>query len=487
MKFRNILGYTLLLISSLLILDQLWALAVFAFDKFGFWGGIFNFSLLPITFLAFPLLVLFVTGSSEALILTSIVVGLFYLAWRLLTEKPGKISKPKELKIGKKNLPIINAFDLIKTLFAVPFSYYLIIFSTGLTALVGLMLIGLIYYVGSLFGIIFTGVLFLLGLGVAVSIFLGLYSMIAGLRRGRVFTIAFELKDGSSPIFLMVKEVAEKLNTSAPAHILVSFSPELYVHQANSILIDGTKIRGRTLTFGYPFIKYLKPQEAKAIIAHELAHFTGRDTFFSLYAFPTYKSFQVLILNLAELFRERGGESGTNWMAIPNFLSLLILSSFYGRFAKLIAKVDRVREARADIIGAICYGTNAFRNGLNLISKLEPVFQTASQRDFWELITEHKKTFINYFAFFDKTYFKDKKLKKLMNEIAETDSITSELDTHFSLKERFSYLPDNNEVEYSKELILDKKAQEEFENRLSEMYGTFVKLVSDRLTGAPTK
>jgi len=487
MKIKKFFGYCLLLISSLLILDQLWALTVFAFEQFGFWGGILNFSLLPITFFLHPLLRLFLANAWSDLIYVLVIAGLLFLSFKFLNEKSKKIEKPKNLTLDKDNLPIINGFDLIKALFSVPFSYYLIVFSAGLTTAIAALLIGVIYYVeSSLINRVHVGILFLLGLGALIGILVGLYSMIQGLRKKRGLVIGFELRDQNSPVFLLVKEVAEKLKTSMPDHILISFGADLHVHQVKSLLIDGSKIAGKTLTFGYPYLKHFSLQEAKAVVTHELAHFTGRDTLFSLYVFPTYKSFRILIANLASLFeptkRKDGKEDNTPWMAIPNFLSLLIISRFYERFSKLIARIDRIREARADIIGAICYGTNSFKNGLILVSKIEPLFSRASERDYWEFVTKHGKVFTNYFEFFDKTYLGNKEIKKLMDRVVESDTITSELDTHFSLKERFEYLPDNNDAEYKKDVILDSKTQKEYEQKLSELYGTYIGFMSQRLS-----
>lgn len=489
---KKLIGYSLLFISvPLIIADVLLPLTVFAFTELGFLGGLFNFTLLPVVFFLFPMLRLFVTGDWFEIIYSVVLVLLIIVAFKLLNEKPKRIEKPKSLSLDTGNLPTVNGFDLIKALFSVPFSYYLIVFSTGLTTAIGGLLIFLIYYAeSSLINRVHFGILIMLGLGVVISILMGLYSMISGFRSKRIFEIAFELSDRSSPIFNLTKEVSDKLKTSMPDHILISFSPEFHVHQAKATLFDGTKIKGRTLTFGYPFIKYLNPQEAKAVIAHELAHFTGRDTLLSLYAFPTYKSFQVLISNLASLFHQdeqNNKESSVPWMALPNFLSLLLLTKFYERFSKLIAKIDRVREARADIIGAISFGTNAFTEGLTTVVKIGPLFSKTSERDYWESITKHGKVFANYYSFFDERYLSDDEVKKSLNQLVESDSITNEFDAHFSLKERLDYLPDNNDLEYKKESILDKGTEKQYEEKLSEMYGTFIGILSERFTRAPEK
>lgn len=486
---RKFLGWSLLILSSWLILDTLYALTVFFSDQFGFWIGLLNFSLLPVTYFLYPVLRLFVAGTAEDLIYNAVILLMFIAGWKLLSRKVTRIPKQTKISTEEKDIPNLTRFELLKSLASVPFSYYMLVFGTGLTTAIGILLAGGLYYIEtSLTNRVHAGIILLIGLGVVYALIVGVYSIYVSLKRPKNFEIAFLLKDEGSPLFGLVDEVASKVGIKAPDNILISFNPDFHVHQVSTTLIDGTKVSGRTLTIGMIYLKYLSKTEIKAVIAHEMAHFKGRDTLFSIYVAPAYKSFKTVLTNLVEL--TSGGNSKNSkessnrgWMALPNLLTVLIFSQYFYRLQKMYSSLDRIREARADIIASVIYGSNNFGNALRKVSQLGPFFKEAAQKNFLTIITEHNKVFNNYFEFFNENLFNKKEVKQLMEVVSDSDSVTSEMDTHFSLQARLAYLPDENDKPESDEPVLKNAQQVKYEEKLTEMYGAYIGI----LTGAFNK
>lgn len=486
---KKIIGWTLFLLSIFLIFDTVYALTSFFFAEFGFWIGLLNFTLLPLTYFVHPLLRLFYAGTLEDIIYNFFILGMFWTGWKLLSRNVKRIPKQTKISIDEKDIPNLTRFELFTSLASVPFSYYVLLFGTGLTTALGILLAGGLYYLeASLTNRVHVGIIFLIGLGVLYALFVGIYSIYVSLKKSKRFEIAFLLKDEGSPIFGLVDEVASKVGVKAPDNILISFQPDFHVHQVSTTLIDGTKVRGRTLTIGLVFLKYLTASEIEAIIAHEMAHFKGRDTLFSIYVAPAYKSLKTALVNLYELTtgdEETNSKSSSNkgWMALPNLLTVFIFTKYFYSFQKMISSLDRIREARADIIASVIYGSNIFGSALQKVAQLGPIFKEASQKNFITIITEHNKVFNNYFDFFNDNLYDKKDIKKLMQNISDADSITSELDTHFSLKARVAYLPSDNDKEDNNKPVLGKKDLVGYEEKLTEMYGAYISI----LTGALNK
>lgn len=486
---KKFIGWSLFLLSAFLLLDTFYALTDFFFVEFGFWAGLLNFALLPITYVVYPILRLFFAGTFEDIIYHLVIFGMFWGGWKLLSRKVKRIPKQTKLSTDEKDIPNLTRFEILTSLASVPFSYYMLLFGTGLTTAIGIVLAGGIYYLeASLINRVHVGIIFLIGLGVLYALFIGLYSIYISLKKSKRFDVAFLLKDEGSPLFGLVDEVADKVGVKAPDNILVSFEPDLHVHQVQSTLMDGTKIKGRTLTIGLVFLRYLSTSEIQAIVAHELAHFKGRDTLFSVYVAPAYKSLKTALANLYELTssdsadESSDGSSNRGWMSLPNLLTVLIFSKYFYSLQKMYSSLDRVREARADIIASVLYGSNNFSDALQKVSQLGPVFKEVSQRNFLSIITEHNKVFNNYFDFFHENVYGKKEIKKLMSTISDSDKVTSEMDTHFSLKARVGYLP-SNDMDVNKKSILSKTDLVKYEKRLTEMYGAYVGI----LTGAFNK
>lgn len=435
--------------------------------------GLFTIFLIPLSIIASPLLVLYYQGDWSEIIFIIIIFALLWLANKLLTVKY-RIQKPRDLHITENNLPQISRYDTLKALASIPLVYFSVIFGASLTVVIGVVLIFLIYYgEASATGRVHYGILLLIGIGALYGIAAAFFAIINSFRRKHDLTIGVFVKDSNSNIYKVTREVANRVNAKMPQNILVVYEPDFHVQEAYTKLATGEVITGNTLTIGYPFLKYLAVDEIKAVIAHEMAHFTGKDTVFSVRVAPAYRSLKHWLTNLGSIAESDGENSG--WVKLPNLLTIFLSAKVFIWFSKHLSRVDRVREARADMIGAICYGTNTFANALKKVKQVGTVFTEASNKDQFQLISEHNKYFTNFYQYFDKNYMGSSKIKNLFEEIIKNDKITSEFDSHYSYAERIAYLPDDNEVKYAtSQRLLAKEEAEKYEKKLSELYAVYM-------------
>jgi Zn-dependent protease with chaperone function len=91
-------------------------------------------------------------------------------------------------------------------------------------------------------------------------------------------------------------------------------------------------------------MRILSDDEFNAVIGHELGHFRGSDTVYSLKFAPTYSRLTHALWVLSQ-----GNESAADLARIP---ALAALSAYLTRFAKSERTVGRQRELLADEAGA---------------------------------------------------------------------------------------------------------------------------------------
>jgi Zn-dependent protease with chaperone function len=129
-------------------------------------------------------------------------------------------------------------------------------------------------------------------------------------------------------------------------------------------------VRGRILAIGLPLLAGLTKNELRAVLAHELAHFSGSDTLYSSLVLPVYKGAATAYAELnhhlmsADSFSERA----------PLFLPKAALYAYLSAFSYIDMHISRRRELRADAIAVAGCGTQSFRKGLMKVAGLGKTF-----------------------------------------------------------------------------------------------------------------
>ena len=173
----------------------------------------------------------------------------------------------------------------------------------------------------------------------------------------------------------LVDEVAGRLETEPPEHFLLSFEPVFFVTQSRIASFDGT-VSGRILTLGAPLMKRLTTSELKAVLAHEMAHFSGRDTLYSRIVSPVYRGIGTSLNSIRSGGDIEGSLGGL--LMLLQLPSIFFLTSFLEFFASIDNLIGRSRELRADWIAAKTYGKQ------HLIRALE--LSTVSGAQFYRVI-----------------------------------------------------------------------------------------------------
>ena len=161
-------------------------------------------------------------------------------------------------------------------------------------------------------------------------------------------------REAGPGLWRLLDELAERLGTSPVDAVVVGLSSGFFVTDGVSLLQLGDRATGgRTLYLSLPALPLLRPDETRAIIAHELAHFAGGDLDYSRRFLPIYAGVQR---SLDAIVRAGVTRQGTlSLLTIPAVrLSLFVMDRFDGavqhwsRMRELAADAASVRDGSAD-------------------------------------------------------------------------------------------------------------------------------------------
>jgi Zn-dependent protease with chaperone function len=163
-----------------------------------------------------------------------------------------------------------------------------------------------------------------------------------------------------------VDDVAATVGTESPDNMVLGLSPQMFVTKAD-VLARKSLISGRTMFLSLPFMHALTVAELRAVVGHELGHFSGGDLEVSTRFYPIYRrashALQVII-----------GASRATIIATITLLSAYgVLRFFMVSFASVERSMARDRELAADQVGARIAGDEALATALVKIAELSPI------------------------------------------------------------------------------------------------------------------
>ena len=193
-------------------------------------------------------------------------------------------------------------------------------------------------------------ILFLIGMPVAIACVQMITVLIKNIETpNRVVGKLLAPKD-SPQLYEELTAICEKFGTALPNNIVLGVEDNFFVTENELLLNDEEKLTGKTLYVSIFHLKKLDKQEASAIFAHEMAHFSGEDTFFSKKTMPMLAKCDVCFAIL-----------NANLITIPASYFLMFFRSI---FEISFGKISRMREYRADAMAAEYVGAKALSNGL---------------------------------------------------------------------------------------------------------------------------
>jgi Zn-dependent protease with chaperone function len=165
-----------------------------------------------------------------------------------------------------------------------------------------------------------------------------------------------------------VGELATRLDALPPDHIVISLAEGFYVTSSDAVVLPAeTALRGRTLHVPLLYLGLLSREEIGAVIGHELAHFVGEDTEYSMRFLPIYdgvsRSLGALAISMlaSDAIQAR--------LMRPSFLFGIF---FLERFDHAVNHWSRERELLADAAGARLAGNAAAASALVRVSAIAP-------------------------------------------------------------------------------------------------------------------
>lgn len=165
-----------------------------------------------------------------------------------------------------------------------------------------------------------------------------------------------------------VGELADRLGALPPDHIVVSLAEGFYVTSSDAVVLPAdTALHGRTLHVPLLYLGLLSREEMGAVIGHELAHFVGEDTEYSMRFVPIYDGVSRSLGALATSMLDSDAFQAR--LMQPSFLFGVF---FLERFDHAVNHWSRERELLADAAGARLVGNVAAASALMRVSAIDP-------------------------------------------------------------------------------------------------------------------
>jgi len=252
-------------------------------------------------------------------------------------------------------------------------------------AIAGLVIVqgGILVYSTYLFLVYYVGIVWLWPLVVvSIGALLGAYALVNTLSNFNEPLIHNEFgtvisKTKTPQVWEMVRKIAKDINAQVPNNIILGLQPNFYATAANVALIDLEKrqnLSGRTLYLSSPLMRILTVQELESIIGHEIGHFSGADTEYSLKFAPLHRGLGTSIEMLSN--------STGNFLAkIVNLPAIAILSLMYHMFAINDLAISREREFAADRIGIHIGSKEGLASGLGKVVIYSHLWETIRQNN----------------------------------------------------------------------------------------------------------
>jgi Zn-dependent protease with chaperone function len=168
---------------------------------------------------------------------------------------------------------------------------------------------------------------------------------------------------GDMPLlFSAIAEVADQVHTRLPDVVCLALGTDMHVSEE----IDWRRSwrPRRILVIGMAGLMALSVSELKAILAHEMAHFRGRDTILSRFVSYTEESIAKVMYGFLNIHQARlGGIVGLLAMLFGLIVGGVLLI-FVTLFHIIATFYSRRSEYQADCLAAQCYGSDTFTSAL---------------------------------------------------------------------------------------------------------------------------
>jgi Zn-dependent protease with chaperone function len=214
------------------------------------------------------------------------------------------------------------------------------------------VLMGTVYYgEPALLGRIHYGYILLFGFAALAGAFYIIKATFGIVSKAKTMVVGHSLTINEYPhLWQFVNDLAKATGSDAPHNLVVGLTPNFFVTEANVQCLDGELI-GRTMYISAPLCHILTSEQLSGVIAHELGHFKGEDTKFSLQFYPIYRG----AIDSLHAVGEAAARSDRG--AIALIPAIYMLTFFLECFSGAENKISREREIAADAVAAETAGS----------------------------------------------------------------------------------------------------------------------------------
>lgn len=228
----------------------------------------------------------------------------------------------------------------------------------------------------------------------------------------------------------VMRDVAAKVGTEPIHEIKLLPGAEIGVRQEGRGPFGIFGHKKRHLVLGVATLPGLTVRELKAVMAHEYAHFSHQDTFYSRVIHQVTLSIEQTLEHMA---RSLG-----SWNYANPFYWFFYL--YYRAYLMLAAGFSRSREYLADRMAASLYGRGAFFSALHKVATQGRLFETTAHANIREQLLQGQ-AFSNIYEafrrFYDEELAEDDRAK-LDRDVVDGES--SLFASHPTIRQRFAAL-----------------------------------------------
>lgn len=206
------------------------------------------------------------------------------------------------------------------------------------TIVVGILLVALSFWVTALwFKVYFMKLIFVAGALAVVGVGAVIVAIFKKPNSQFVVEGTVLKRDGEGRLWTELQTICDKVGTDPPDQVIVGIDDNFFVTEM-PVTVDGHEYHGKTLFVSLSLLKHLNADEAGAVLAHEMAHFSGNDTLYSKKITPLLQRFEMYLRGLYE-----------NPLTKPVFYFMMCFRALY---ELSLGRLSREREHRADEIAA---------------------------------------------------------------------------------------------------------------------------------------
>jgi Zn-dependent protease with chaperone function len=341
--------------------------------------------------------------------------------------------------------PKIPLWRIVSAILLVPGIYAVIAFSLVVDILASYVIILALWHLTEwLFGSVPLVIpVTLIGISLAVLV-VTLWGIVRAFRNWPPVAPALRLNPAEEvEFFTFLNDLCRRMNAKVPDSVVFHADTNFLIQEGGLMVYD-TKVNGRVLVMGLPVISFINVSELRAILSHELAHFTGNDRLFSSYVIPQYQRLAVAIGVMSETLGVVSGAAKTRkkpgCLALPLILTWFLLNLYWMQFHKINLRISLSRELMADGAAAIASGSTSLKRALHITAVVRSRFKEFF-KDFVEKSLHSEQTYINYCQAFRAS------IQGLdpANSVESVEFISEgqgEIDTHPPLGDRIGMISD---------------------------------------------